>query len=476
MIIILALLCSSCENIEDKAMKGDLTAQLRLAHCYETGDSIGITDIEKAKLYYELAGNQGDLNSQKWLIKYYASKNDQKNQFKWYEISAKQGYRDSQHMLGDYYRWGWAGLTPDTLKAIDWYEKAANQNDTIALFRMGEVMIEKNYSKGLEIITKAAELKHSGACFFLGNLYSEKNDYKKAISWYEKQAEAGDPWGYSLIANLLLKKEKQPTRQTIIDALNYYEIAYVFFKSSGRSEMIAMANLVADMYDLLNKQSNNDFLLELAEWRMKGNDYMAAGDVYVKAKEWLKAYECYVHGNETERVNKLYQTCAVKLRKYKKSRDEWFGHETYELPNFAHLYTTNMISFGTGKNERISGAREIYLELRITVTDYQICSCPEFHYTNRDGLYTSFTIDIEMNSVKSGTECGWLRNISYEYVINKLKIEEIAKFKEYLAGNNQKIKINDGQEDIIRELRVEEVNNLRKMMEAYEMLIIVLNK
>ena len=165
-LILCCFLCLACDNIEEKAMKGNLAAQLRLAHCYETGDSIGIRDIEKAKFYYELAGKQGNLLSQKWMINYYDSINDSKNAFIWYEISANQGNKNAQHILGDYYKWGWGEISPDTIQAINWYQKAANQNDTLALFKMGELLIHTNASKGLEVITKAAELKSSDACRF----------------------------------------------------------------------------------------------------------------------------------------------------------------------------------------------------------------------------------------------------------------------------------------------------------------------
>ena len=70
--------------------------------------------------------------------------NDAKNVFAWYEISANQGNREAQHHLGDFYKWGWDPVASDTLKAINWYQKAANQNDTLALFKMGELWYYKN--------------------------------------------------------------------------------------------------------------------------------------------------------------------------------------------------------------------------------------------------------------------------------------------------------------------------------------------
>lgn len=458
----------SCESIEDKALKGDLNAQLRLAYCYETGDSIGICDIEKAKFYYELAGKQGNLLSQKWLIHFYDSINDAKNVFAWYEISANQGNREAQHHLGDFYKWGWDPVASDTLKAINWYQKAANQNDTLALFKMGELWYYKNEKKGLELITKAAELKLSDACHFLGNYYSTIKDTEKTMFWYKKQFEAGDPYGYYYIGNYLLSKEKEPSKETIISALNYYEIAYVYFKDEGdTAKAIAMAENVEMMYELLNKYTDNYYLTDVAEWSLKSNDYQKAGEIYVKLHEWWEAYNCYAQWGDKEQLDKLRNLCSINLRNYDKTTNEWLAYHYYEVHNFNHHCATDQVSFGVEKTN------EIDITLRVSITDNQICSNPRFYYTTRDGIVTNFDINVDMNQIKSGVEGEFFFRTRYEYFTLKLKKEQIYNFKDFIHGSNQKIVINNGKENITRILREREINNMRLMMEAYEMVGII---
>ena len=463
----------SCDNIEDKALKGDLAAQLRLAYCYETGDSIGIQDIEKAKFYYELAGKQGNLSSQKWLINYYESKEDAKNVYNWYEIFAKQGHKESQHTLGDYYRYSWDPVTSDTIKAIDWYQKAANQNDTLALFKMGELLIEKNVAKGLETITKAAEYKFPEACRYLGNYYSKKKDTKNAISWYEKQAEAGDPNGYYYIGKYILSLNENPDSETIINILNLYEAAYGLFFNAGETiDALSMARSIADMYELLNKKSvtKNKYYLDIAEWRLKGNDYSAAGDIYIKAGEWIEAYKCFKSSGNTSKLNKLYNLCSVNLRNYEKTTNEWLAYHYYKLRDFSHPVNTNKMSFWVSKMNKVE------LTLRLSVTEYQMYSCPTLYYTNRDGEDMYFELNINMNSVKSGVHKGFFHSTEYEYFEVDLSDEQIKAFKMCLRGTNQKVVINNGNENVTRVLGEREITDLRLMMEAYEMLKITYAK
>lgn len=461
----------SCDSIEDKALKGDLNAQLRLAYCYETGDSIGVQDIEKARFYHELAGKQGHLFSQKWLINYYDSKDDAKNIFVWHEIAANFGAKEEQHFLGDYYKWGWQPVEADTLKAIEWYQKAANQNDTLALYKMGELWFYKNTTKGLDIITKAAELKQSDACCFLGKYYSDKNDSEKALYWYEKQFEAGDPYGYYHIAKYLLAKEKTLTQATIIKALNYYEISYSYFKSKGDTYgALSLAENVAEMYELLNKHNNNYYLLDLAEWALKANDYQKAGKIYMEAHEWLEAYKCYYQWKDKKMLENLRRQCTINLRNYNKTVDEWWGYHYYELRNHKHYVSTNQVSLGVEKTKKIN------LTLRVSIIDSQMCSCPRFYYTNKNGLFTSFDVNINMDKIKSGSEQGFFSSTNYEYFDVELLDEYISDFKAFLSGTDQKIEINNGKENLRRALSDREINNMRLMMEAYEMVLISASK
>jgi TPR repeat protein len=71
---------------------------------------------------------------------------------------------------------------------------------------------EEDEAKGLELMTKAAELGYVKAQIFMGNAYAygypvpdEDND--KAAYWYQKAAEQGDAEGYFSLAQIYLPSE-----------------------------------------------------------------------------------------------------------------------------------------------------------------------------------------------------------------------------------------------------------------------------
>ncbi|QIM62400.1 hypothetical protein A1D29_03295 [Pasteurellaceae bacterium Orientalotternb1] len=129
------------------------------------------------------------------------------------EQVANENYADAQLWLGDNYFYGIYPETPkDYLKAIYWYEKAAEQQSYFAMEKLAEI-----YEKGLGVsvdLTKAFEL-HKKAYELAGyandsSLYVAKaylngigveKDLQQAVTYLQKNAEA-----YSAEANILLGK------------------------------------------------------------------------------------------------------------------------------------------------------------------------------------------------------------------------------------------------------------------------------
>ena len=105
-----------------------------------------------------------------------------------------------------------------------------------------------------------------------------------------------------------------------------------------------------------------------------------------------------------------------------------------------------------------------------------MCSCPRFYYTNKNGLFTSFYVDINMDKIKSGSQEGFFSSTNYEYFDVEVLEEQISDFKTFLSGTDQEIEINNGNENIRRTLSDREINNMRLMMEAYEMVLIATTK
>src|SRR5262249_48348698 len=89
----------------------------------------------------------------------------------------------------------------DLKKAVEWFEKAANQGDTLAQLRIGYCYelgqgVEKDPKKAVEWYEKAANQDNASAQAKMGYYYELRQgveiDLNKAIEWYEKAANQGD--------------------------------------------------------------------------------------------------------------------------------------------------------------------------------------------------------------------------------------------------------------------------------------------
>lgn len=106
----------------------------------------------------------------------------------------------SQYDLGNKYYFG-VGVSMDYQKAIEWYQKAADQGYAQAQCSLGVMYangegVSKDYQKAAEWHQKAAEQGLAEAQFNLGLMYANGDgflkDYQKAAEWYQKAAEQGD--------------------------------------------------------------------------------------------------------------------------------------------------------------------------------------------------------------------------------------------------------------------------------------------
>ena len=122
------------KTLVEKATKGDMEAQVRLATNYEKG--IGVPQsFPKAVAWYEKAAEQGDVKSQTKLgLCYYYRKGVVQSYEKaayWFQKAADQDFAEAQSFLGYCYYKG-LGVAQSDSDAVLWYEKAANQGDVEA--------------------------------------------------------------------------------------------------------------------------------------------------------------------------------------------------------------------------------------------------------------------------------------------------------------------------------------------------------
>jgi len=131
------------------AQKGHVDAAYNLAHLLLHGAGVD-PDDGQAVWWFTKAAEQGDATAQNSLGALYAhgrgvrsGQNDRKA-IALYRLAAAQGHGDACFNLGNVYAQGRpsAGVRPDLLKAIEFFERAASQGDREALFQARRLRID----------------------------------------------------------------------------------------------------------------------------------------------------------------------------------------------------------------------------------------------------------------------------------------------------------------------------------------------
>jgi eukaryotic-like serine/threonine-protein kinase len=152
------------------------------------------------------AANRGDPAAQNALgVKYAAGEDglprDDVKAVEWYQKSADQGFARGETNLGDMYLYGRGGLDRSPAQALSWYLKAADQNWPDAQYRLG-VMYEKGIGanqdvpRAVKLYRAAASEGYPDAQNLLGILLATggdgvPQDDAEAVVWYRQAANQG---------------------------------------------------------------------------------------------------------------------------------------------------------------------------------------------------------------------------------------------------------------------------------------------
>jgi uncharacterized protein len=172
-------------------------------------------DEMKAFTLLNQAANAGDAEGQYWLgWQYLKGLGVQPNKAKAFELfllSANKGNDiDSQWILGQMYHYG-DGITKDKGQAINWLQKAAEQNHVEAQIMLAKVYHDedKNYPLALKWISKAAYQNNAEAQYDLGLMYAlgqgVPQSYGNAFDWYQKAAAQGNKEAQTNLAHMYLE-------------------------------------------------------------------------------------------------------------------------------------------------------------------------------------------------------------------------------------------------------------------------------
>jgi TPR repeat protein len=133
---------------------------------------------------------------------------------------AEHGSSEAQRWLGRLYDNG-LGVPKDQAKAAFWYRNAAEQGDTYAQSRLGQMYImggdtiTRDTGIGLMWLKKAADQGDASVQNFLGNLYSDgmwgvRRDEDQAAAWYRKAADQGDRHAMLSLSTAALSRKDYP--------------------------------------------------------------------------------------------------------------------------------------------------------------------------------------------------------------------------------------------------------------------------
>ena len=171
---------------------GDTESQYRIGHMYSVG--MGVPELEdEAVKWFSIAANKGHAEAQFGLgIHYYCDRDDRdyEKAFRWLKKAYDQGTTDAAFLLGQCYIYG-QGTPKDPDKGIEALEMAADNTPEFTEFP------EDMYEAALLL----AELYDEGDII--------QADELKAVQWYERAADAGSDEAEARLVELGVHEKKK---------------------------------------------------------------------------------------------------------------------------------------------------------------------------------------------------------------------------------------------------------------------------
>lgn len=173
------------------------------------------------------------------------------------ETLAKNGNVHRQFELGQMYYYGQNGARKNIKEAENWLKKAADKGDSDAAMLLGQIYLKgeadkvgkPNYDKAIkyfkQIVDKGSENKME-AYYYLGQCYNGKNDYTKAINYFELSANGGYLPAQQYLADLYYQHRN-------VDSENRRQYIYWSERAAqngDRSRMESLANMYLEENDV----------------------------------------------------------------------------------------------------------------------------------------------------------------------------------------------------------------------------------
>ncbi len=193
------------------------------------------------------------------------------------QTAADKGNVDAMRVLGDSYANG-NGVSSDLSKALEWYEKAALQNDPYSLYATSMILLtgketsQEDKAKAISYLEKAAANGYASAQNDLAMLYLNgqfvDKDVKKGIELLEKASESGNPYSMSTLSSIYYQGElvgKDETKalklqqEAAASGLpeSQFNTGYLYLNKIGTSGLKSEERLVTEDLVKQDKDSTN---------------------------------------------------------------------------------------------------------------------------------------------------------------------------------------------------------------------------
>jgi len=167
-------------------------------------------DYAKALRIFEAAGLNGNAEAQHNAGYMYrvgeGTKEDLAKAMAWYARAAERGFAPSQFNLGVMYGEG-EGVKADPEAALTWFRKSAAQGYVDAQLKLAEIALANdNKKEAFFWYKKAADNGDANAIFNVASFYYKgfgvAKDQAKAVEYYRKARDAGQPGAASILKQL----------------------------------------------------------------------------------------------------------------------------------------------------------------------------------------------------------------------------------------------------------------------------------
>jgi len=300
---------------KEAMVKGSGKACAAIARMYENGQGIE-KNVGEAYSYFKQGAEMGDVGCIFAMGKYHEKKMLPKDEpsrgledaVSFYERAASENFPEALTKLGYMHEQG-IHYVKDAKKAMEYYEKAANLGDALALNYVGLYLYkEQKYKNAVELFKKSKDLGCTRGANNLGLCYEQglgvEQDLEFAIKCYKESAEKKYPQAMFNLGYLFLRKAK--TTESVEE---FEECAY--WLRAAISEDATMAEPYFYLGFLFEKGLgvNYDLRVALGYYKEAGNRGYVPG--IVKCGEIL--YErSELLGTEKEEGIKFYEMAAEK--------------------------------------------------------------------------------------------------------------------------------------------------------------------